>query len=189
MSKIILAGGDDGTGSVTVQAPATGSNRVLTLEDADGTLSPLVLGTAQTASGTSVNFTGIPSWVKRITIMISGVSVAATSTAYIRVGTAGTLETTGYNGITAAGGSVAAITNNMGQVTFSAGSSRIDGHAVISKLSENTWTSMCMLGRSGSETILQSTASSITLSGTLDTVGLVLVGSTFDAGEVNIMYE
>jgi len=34
----------------------------------------LTLATAQTASGTAVDFTGIPSWVKRITVMFSGVS-------------------------------------------------------------------------------------------------------------------
>jgi hypothetical protein len=38
MSKIILASSDTGAGAVTVQAPVTSSNRVLTLPDATGTV-------------------------------------------------------------------------------------------------------------------------------------------------------
>ena len=32
----------------------------------------ITLATAQTASGTAVDFTSIPSWVKRITVMFNG---------------------------------------------------------------------------------------------------------------------
>lgn len=81
MSNIILASSATGAGTMTVQAPVTGSNRVLTLEDADGTLSPLTLGTpVVTTSGTTVvAATGIPSWAKRITLMFNGVSSNGTS--------------------------------------------------------------------------------------------------------------
>ena len=156
-------------------------------------IEPLVLATAKTASGTSVDFTGIPSWVKRITVSMSGVSAAATATAYIRIGTGGALATTGYNGVTVAvsAGTPGAGTNtvSIAQATLTAAASRLDGQCMITKLDGNTWTSMSVIGRSGSETIVQSSAGSITLGGTLDIVGLVLSASTFDAGIVNIMYE
>ena len=53
-------------------------------------------GTAvASTSGTSIDFTGIPSWVKRITVMLSGVSTSGTSIVLIQIG-AGSVTTSGY---------------------------------------------------------------------------------------------
>jgi len=60
---------------------------------------PLVSGTSQAStSGTSIDFTGIPSWVKRITVMFNGVSTNGTSNKQIQLGDSGGFETTGYLG-------------------------------------------------------------------------------------------
>jgi hypothetical protein len=56
----------------------------------------LTLATAQTASGTAVDFTGIPSWAKRITVMFNGVSTNGSSIILIQLGTGGVPLTTGY---------------------------------------------------------------------------------------------
>lgn len=64
---------------------------------------PLTLGTAQnTTSGTSIDFTGIPSWAKRITVMLSGVSTNGSSNYLLRIGS-GSFSASGYLG---AGGQI-----------------------------------------------------------------------------------
>jgi len=63
-------------------------------------LYPLVSGTAQAStSGTSIDFTGIPSWVKRITVMFSGVSTNGTSEVTLQLGTSSGFVTSGYLGV------------------------------------------------------------------------------------------
>jgi len=96
----------------------------------------LQTGTAVTASGTSIDFTGIPSWVKRITVMFDGVSVSGTSRVMVQLGDSGGVETTGYTGAINEG------------VTFTtgfllAGTAAADtrtGMMIISNLTSNTFT-------------------------------------------------
>ena len=58
---------------------------------------PLTLATAQNStSGTSIDFTSIPSWVKRITVMFSSVSTSGSSNPLIQIGDSGGIENTGY---------------------------------------------------------------------------------------------
>lgn len=190
MSNIILAGSVGGAGTMTVQAPVTNSNRVLTLQDADGTLSPLTLGTAQTASGTSVNFTGIPSWVKRITVSLSGVSGAAGLSGAIQLGVGGVLVTTGYAAgqVSPPGATYNALT--YGIVTFgtSAAASTLSGIVTITHLGSNIWSAISMMNRT-TDNLLMLSAGTITLAGLLNQVSVITQSSTFDAGTINIMYE
>ena len=58
----------------------------------------MLLGTSKSATGTSVEFAGIPSGVKRITVMLNGVSTSSTSPMQIQLGDSGGYETSGYNG-------------------------------------------------------------------------------------------
>ena len=47
---------------------------------------PIVSGTAvASTSGTSIDFTSIPSWVKRITVMFNGVSLTGTDALLIQL--------------------------------------------------------------------------------------------------------
>ena len=46
-------------------------------------------------SGTSIDFTSIPSWVKRITVMLKGVSTSSNGVFITQLG-AGSVTTTGY---------------------------------------------------------------------------------------------
>jgi hypothetical protein len=56
----------------------------------------IVSGTAvASTSGTSIDFTGIPSWVKRVTVMFSGFSTNGTSNYLVQLG-AGSVTSTGY---------------------------------------------------------------------------------------------
>jgi hypothetical protein len=190
MSKIILAGSDDGVGSVTVVAPNTNSNQTLTLENATGTLAPLVLETAKTATGTAVDFTGIPSWVKRITVSLSGVSGAAGLSGAIQLGVSGGLVTTGYvaGQVSPPGATYNALT--YGIVTFgtSAAASTLSGIATITHLGNNIWSAISLMNRT-TDNVLMLSAGTITLAGVINQVSVITQSSTFDAGTINIMYE
>ena len=47
-------------------------------------------------SGTSIDFTGLPSWAKKITIGFRGVSLNSTSDLLVQIGDSGGIETSGY---------------------------------------------------------------------------------------------
>jgi len=79
MASLVLAG--DTSGSITVSAPAVAGSTTQTLVNVTGTLAPVVSGTAITLTNqTAPEFTGIPSWAKRITLTFSSVSTNGTAT-------------------------------------------------------------------------------------------------------------
>ena len=154
---------------------------------------PLTLATAQNTNGnTSINFTGIPSWAKRVSIILSRVSTNGTSPVQIRIGS-GSIETSGYvNGGAGGATGVSAYTTTAGfriETSASATTTRC-GVFVLALLEGNVWVF------SGSQTdiisgVFSVSSGDIGLSGTLDRVSLTTVNGTdtFDAGSVNIMYE
>ena len=190
--KLVSSGG----GSVEINPPATASNFVATMPAATGTVvvngasSAIVSGTAvASTSGTSIDFTGIPSWVKRITVMFNGVSTNGSSLPLIQLGDAGGIETTGY--VSSAGSSDGAgtTTSTAGFVIRSAAASNlISGAMTITLLSGNSWTSTHNATRADTATW---GAGSKTLSDTLTQVRITTVNGTdtFDAGSINILYE
>jgi hypothetical protein len=147
---------------------------------------PLTLATAQaTTSGTSIDFTGIPSWAKRITVMLSGVSTNGTTSILIQLGTASGIEATSYLG------AYATTNYSTGFLIVSSSASNVfHGHSIITNISSNTWVQHSVIGLSSSGASLTGGGTKA-LSGTLDRVRLTTVNGTdtFDAGEVNIMYE
>lgn len=180
----------DGTTGIT--SPDV-SATTLTLP-AGSNVQRMLLSTAQnTTSGTAIDFTGIPSWAKKITVMLNGVSTNGTSIVQIQIG-AGSVQTSGYTGSTTGLG-IGVATNNYtsGLVLFTnneaAAASRV-GHAVLTLVSGNIWA----MSHSISLTNIATTSSGssvVTLSGTLDRVRLTTVNGTdaFDAGSVNILIE
>jgi hypothetical protein len=198
-APLAFQGGDDGT--LVIKTGAAGSKVNALSFAADGTPTFLrggmVLGTAvATTSGTSIDFTGIPSWVKRITVSLSGVSTNGTSTVQLQIG-AGSVQTTGYaSGSTQSASGVAAaitvINTGMYVAVPTAANMTAHGAAVFTLLNAATglWayssnTTDDTNGRNWAS------AGSKTLSGTLDRIRLTTVNGTdtFDAGSVNILYE
>jgi hypothetical protein len=158
-----------------------------------GRATALVSGTSQAStSGTSIDFTGIPSWVKRITVMFDGVSLSGTDSFLIQIGDSGGLETTGYNGggarftVSTLGG--AAFTTGFGFNNASA-ATLYSGSVVLSNVTGNTWAASGTLGGSSAD-FASILGGSKTLSATLDRVSVTRTGTnTFDAGSINILYE
>ena len=182
----------DGTTGLTLNANAnvTINNSLFV---SGNSVQPLVSGTAQaTTSGTTVNFSSIPSWVKRLTIVFSGISSSGTSNWQIQLGTGSTSYTTsGYNGTTTTGaGTSAAMSTGFLLSGAVAATNIFQGTATIVNLSGNIWSMQSMIGFSDSAATRFS-AGSITLASPLTAVRLTTVNGTdtFDAGSVNILYE
>ena len=146
-------------------------------------------GTAQNStSGTSIDFTGIPSWVKRITVMFNGVSVSGGSSFLIQFGTSGGIVSTGYFSACSSGPT---ISSTAGFVVGEDTSSLIDtGTYVISQLSSSVWVGGGNFVRDSSTT-LKTCAGKVTGIGTITTVRITTVNGTdtYDAGSINILYE
>jgi hypothetical protein len=192
MSSLILAG--DTSGTLTVSAPTVAGSNTQTLVATTGTLAPIVSGTTvATTSGTSIDFTGIPSWVKRITIMFNGVSTNGTNNPIVQIGISSGVETTGYistssslpNGATPSGSNSTA-----GFVIRSQQAANvITGHMIITSMGSNLWISSHALKQDTTTTMVG--AGDKTLAGTLDRIRLTTTTGvdTFDAGSINILYE
>jgi hypothetical protein len=147
--------------------------------------------TAQAStSGTSINFTSIPSWVKRVTVCFSGVSTNGSSRIILRIG-AGSVDTSGYQATATLNG--LDLTETSGYFACWRGDSGniVNGAITLTLLGSNIWVQ-------GGSTSASSGASSgavymgtKTLSGTLDRVSITTVNGTdaFDAGTINILYE
>lgn len=152
-------------------------------------------GTAvASTSGTSIDFTSIPSWVKRITVMFQGVSTNGSSLPQIQLGTSGGIVTSGYLGAQSylSGGTTGQSNLTSGlAVGQGAGSSHVR-HGLISicNVNGNNWASSSQVALSN-QAELGIGSSSISLSGTLTTVRITTVNGTdtFDAGSINILYE
>lgn len=153
---------------------------------------PLTSGTAVAAtSGTTINFTGIPSWVKRITVTFSAVSLSGSSNYLIQLGTSAGVVTTGY--ASSGFGYGAAVGSTAGQIIQSASATRLStAITTFVNVTGNTWvgTSVYSGEVSGSNGGGVTTVN-IALSGTLDRVAITTVNGTdtFDAGSINILYE
>ena len=190
-TTLYVVGNSEFYGDVSVSGTLTANN-----------VNSLTLATAQNVSGlgTSVNFTDIPSWVKRITVIFDGVSTNGTSIPLIQLGDSGGIETTGYTSKCTAVSLV--LNNNTRQGSSTDGvrlgsdvhtaAAILTGNISINNISGDTWiatgifTSANVSGDSVNTTTAQKT-----LSATLDTVRITTVNGTdtFDDGTINIMYE
>ena len=153
----------------------------------------LVQETAKAStSGTAVDFTDIPSWAMRITVMFSGVSLSGSSRVMIQLGDAGGIETSGYTGSVTVGTTSRSFSS--GFLTVADGtpsaSNRYSGIATLCNMSQNVWTIGGTIGRIGDENCYL-LGGSKTLSATLDRVRIASENgsTTFDAGTINILYE
>ena len=205
-------GDSDNSNWVALQAPATVSSNVTwTLPATDGTANQVLktdgsgalgwvtqttgiqmtLATAQNStSGTSIDFTSIPSYVKRITVMFNGVSTSGSSYIVVRIGS-GSVMATGYvSTITFAASTVATGSSTAGfLMSGGAASYTTSGHMTLTLISADTWITSSLVKLNTSETAFS--AGNASLSGTLDRVSVTTVNGTdtFDAGSITILYE
>lgn len=156
----------------------------------------IVQGTAvASTSGTSIDFTGIPSWVRRITVMFRGVSTSGTSPYLVQLGDSGGIETTGY--VSTSIGSDTASGDLGGDSTAGfiiariSASDIVSGHMVITLFDASTFAWVSSEVTKNNTGITTAGGGDKALSATLDRIRITTVNGTdtFDAGTINIQYE
>ncbi len=193
MSSVVISG--DTSGAITVLAPLVAGTNTLTLQAGTGTVSMNTLATAvASTSGTSIDFTGIPSWVKRITVMFNGVSGSGSSDFLFQLGDSGGIETTGYLGTgSLVGAATTSATNYTAGFGFAGGGTGAkvwQGAIRFTTITSNTWVADGVFGRSDGNNTAQ-IGGGKSLTDVLDRVRITHVNGTdtFDAGTINILYE
>lgn len=195
-----------GTGGTVITTTTSGNVGInstvpqVKLDVVGGIKGTLVSETAQSASGlgTSVDFTGIPSWAKRVTVMLDQISTNGTSALQIQIGS-GSIVTVGYLSSAIGGVVTNVVTGNVfgsGFVMF--GTNLNDafvyqGRLVLTQLSgsSNTWTANGSMSSTSGALSAYFVDGRLSLGGALDRVRITTIGGsdTFDDGTINIMYE
>lgn len=156
----------------------------------------LVQGTAISSPfsvPTGPEFTGIPSWVKRITVSASSLSPSSTANMLIQLGST-TYTTTGYRGVSQGWGPTSsnciAFTTGFGiQNGTGTAADSLNGVWTITLIGSNIWACSGSAGRDNTN-VGTATAGAVTLGGALDRIRFYIDGTaTFDAGSINIQYE
>ena len=196
MSSIVISG--DTSGAVTVSAPAVSGTNTLTLQAATATSAVNTLATAKAynwnglTTNTSLDFTDLPSWIKRITVMFSGVSTNAASNYLIQIGTSGGIQNTGYSSLASVNTNNVSSTAGFILTAVQAAAALNSGSYTITLLnsSDGTWACSGTMASTTGVSGCNYGAGAKTLSGTLDRVRITSVTpDTFDAGTINILYE
>lgn len=182
----------------------TAAGRAL-MDDADAAAMRTTLGvdaakatfaSVVTTSGTSIDFTGIPSTVTRITLNFNGVSTNGTSVLLVQLGDSGGIENTGYATVMATINSATPSTNASTagfQLPVAAAAAVRYGTFTLNLIDAATFTWSCFGGiaENVAGTIFGISAGRKATSAALDRVRLTTVGGTdtFDLGSMNISWE
>lgn len=159
------------------------------------TRSRLVQGTIQNSTaGTSIDFTGIPSWAKRITVMFYGVSTSGTSNYIIQLGSSAGVETAGYEVCASTIGSTSAssaVYSNGFTIRISSASAIASGKLLLHNITENMWLGDYAIANAANGDSFFGVGSKTLFGGALDRIRITTVTGTnvFDAGQIKIMYE
>jgi len=156
-------------------------------------LQRLVLSTAvASTSGTSIDFTGLPAWVKRVTVMFQGVSTSGTSNLLIQLGS-GSITSSGYSSVASqATGGATSTAGFITTVTLAAASASARyGQSTLTNITGNTWVVSGLNTPIDNSLVASISVGSIALAGVLDRVRITTVNGTdtFDLGSINILYE
>ena len=201
VSNLAMNGSSSGTTTLSPSATASGT---VTIPAGTGTAAVqgvstnLVSGTSvPTTSGTSIVIaTGIPAYVKRITIIFNGVNLNGTSDTLVQLGTGAgpTYTTTGY--VSASGRY--SYTNSTGGTNSTAGLNIASGNATanllgsmtIHNITGNTWVGNHVFGATGSSNVLNG-GGSIALAAPLTAIRIASANGSdaYAAGSINILYE
>lgn len=190
---IILKGAT--SGQITVDTPAIAGTNTFTIPAQTGTAQLLQLATSQaTTSGTSIDFTGIPAWAKKITVIFNNTSTAATSSSMlIQIGS-GSIETTGYSGgggYSSGAGTVNTTSTAGFIVNNNNASTTLTANVLINLISGTTYICSYSGFDAGAGNNFMVGGGSKTTTAIIDRLRLTTVSgtTTFDAGSVNILIE
>jgi hypothetical protein len=152
---------------------------------------------ANSTSGTVVEFGNIPDWVKRITIIFDSVSTSGSSDVIVQIGTAGGYINSGYQGsaVTVVGGA------SPGATAYSSGflirlgggaaaAASRNGTVKLENIIDNTWVGEINIGLSN-VVYWAGGAGRLNAAAVLNSVRITTVNGTdtFDAGVISLRYE
>lgn len=195
----------DNSGAVKIQKDGSdlfvpNTSGTITVPNGTGTVSVaglssnLALQTAQAStSGTNIDFPGVPSWAKRVTIMFSAINAGGGQLQFqLGTGAGPTFTTSGYtnaSGFVNQGSSTQnAINSSTGFTVFNNNSYPLTGTLILTNHSSNLWMAMS-LTTTGSTTVGLG-AGSVSLAAALTAIRMnTTTGATFSAGSVNVMWE
>jgi hypothetical protein len=192
------------TAVFTITNPNSSTPRSITLPDASTTLvgtdaiqtltnktisgGTITRDTEKTLSGTTTEFTDIPSWAKRITVMLSGLSTNGTDQPTIQIGS-GTYAVTGYTSTASSSGGNVSLTTGFILTNGHSAADIFSGSVQLVNVYGNVWieSGVCFNVNGAA----RPSSGIITLSGTLDRLRITTNTSvnTFDAGFANVFYE
>lgn len=146
-----------------------------------------------TLSGSSVDFTGIPSTARRVTVMGNVVSTNGTSSPLIQLGDAGGIETSGYAGAIGfvGAGSSNALSAGVTLITTMAATITLNFTVTFNLIdaTTNLWSFSGMMSRTDTA-VLYFVSGNKSLSETLTQVRLTTnSANTFDAGTASVSWE
>lgn len=181
------------SGNVTIDANAISGTSVITLPVGTGTFPLMNLSTAvATTSSTAIDFTSIPSWVKKITVMFNDVSTNGTSPTQIQLGTSGGIDATSYKSVASnqAGTTTTSTTGLLITDSTIVATATTSGLCIITLLGSNIWVYNSVVVNTNAGNLRYSGGVK-TLSGTLDRVRITTINGTdtFDNGSINILME
>jgi hypothetical protein len=190
LTTALTLAGAAGTNGQVLTSAGSGLPTWTTVASGGLTLATPVAAT----SGTSINFTSIPSGTKQIVVMFNGISTSGTSNYLIQLGDSGGVEITGYSGSSTRIDNTAVETGiyDTGFGIRAASTSRTLFGAITLTLENSTSNSWTASGNCGyvdnASTFITGGAKS--LSAVLNSVRITTVNGTdtFDAGEINIAY-
>ena len=169
----------DGSASVTINSGA-----VL------GITSSTAVSNPTSPASASIDFTGIPSWVKRITVMFDQVSLSGTAAFLVQLGDAGGFEITAYSSTVVNDSGTTSNNNATGFQLITTGNANTTlwrGVLYLSLVNTNTFVGTSTLTRDGGG---QYSAGKKALSDAITQLRITTTSTdTFDAGTVNILYE
>lgn len=173
----------------------TDTSRAVTPESLQGLMGG---GTNVSLSGTStVLSTSIPSWAKKVTVILNNVSLSGTSVPKIQLGTSVSYVNSGYTSYACAAAPVnpyAFVTSSTSGFALSAGNATIAQFVKceFTLLTGNTWVwSACGGINNGSLTFGVSAGGSISLGGVLTRAQILTDNGsdTFDSGSATLFWE
>ena len=191
-NNIVVEGAGDGTLKISRGSIGNTTSDILNIS-ATGTetiqkfmqIGPTVL------SGANIDFTGIPSWAKEITLVYMAVSTSGTSPLLVQVGTLGGMENTGYNSLAAAQVSTTAnIASAAGIIIYNDTAADVrSGSMSIYPQSGNVISANYTMAGTIGRNITFWGASSKVLNGVLDRIRITTVNGTdaYDNGQITLL--
>ena len=183
------------TGKITLDGDAANALHAVPKQQVDSLIATSVSNRMQhsltaaqaTTSGTALDFTSIPSWAKRITLVLSGFSTSGTARPYVQIGS-GAFETSGYVGAYYDGSGTAF--SSAFVVGGALAANVIDATMVLVHMGSNKW-QLSASGNFLATGVPFNANGSKTTVGVLDRLRLTTSNGTdtFDAGSVSLLIE